>query len=138
MAVWTVAADTDEEARRLALSARASMAMLRRGRLVPVPPPAKAARILESLGEDPATEPRGGRRTVVGTGDAVRAGLEQVAAEYGAEEVIAVTITHDHQARRRSYELIADAFGLPSRNAGDGRADTATPAAPPVLASAES
>lgn len=42
----------------------------------------------------------------------VRAGLEEVAAEYGAEEVIVVTITHDHGARRRSSELIADAFEL--------------------------
>jgi hypothetical protein len=35
-----------------------------------------------------------------------------VAAEYGADEVLVVTITHDHAARRRSYELIAGAFGL--------------------------
>jgi hypothetical protein len=42
----------------------------------------------------------------------VRAGIEAVAAEYGTDEVILVTITHDHAARRRSYELIADAFGL--------------------------
>jgi hypothetical protein len=42
----------------------------------------------------------------------VRAGIEEVAREYGAEEVMVVTITHDHAARRRSYELIAEAFGL--------------------------
>src|SRR3712207_8194317 len=46
------------------------------------------------------------------TPEQVREGLEAVAAEYGAQEVIVVTITHDHEARRRSYELIADAFGL--------------------------
>ena len=40
------------------------------------------------------------------------AGLEQIAAEYGADEVMVVTITHDHAARRRSYELLAEAFGL--------------------------
>jgi hypothetical protein len=28
--------------------------------------------------------------------------------------VMVVTITHDHAARRRSYELIAEAFGLGS------------------------
>jgi hypothetical protein len=44
-----------------------------------------------------------------------------VAVEYGAEEVIVVTITHDHQARRRSYELIAEAFGLESRALGNER-----------------
>ena len=42
----------------------------------------------------------------------MRAGVEAVARDYGAEEVMVVTITHDHGARRRSYELIADAFGL--------------------------
>ena len=26
--------------------------------------------------------------------------------------MIVVTITYDHEARRRSYELLADAFGL--------------------------
>jgi hypothetical protein len=42
----------------------------------------------------------------------VRAEIEAVAHGYGAEEVMIVTITHDHQARRRSYELIASAFAL--------------------------
>jgi hypothetical protein len=42
----------------------------------------------------------------------VRSGLEAVASEYGAEEVVVLTITHDHEARRRSYELIASEFGL--------------------------
>ena len=42
----------------------------------------------------------------------VRAELEQLATEYGAEEAIVVTITHDHVARRRSYELLAEAFEL--------------------------
>ena len=54
----------------------------------------------------------GRRRRIVGSPDTVRRGIEDVAAEYGADEVIVVTITHDHGARRRSYELIADAFGL--------------------------
>jgi alkanesulfonate monooxygenase SsuD/methylene tetrahydromethanopterin reductase-like flavin-dependent oxidoreductase (luciferase family) len=49
---------------------------------------------------------------VIGSPEVVRAGIEEVAAEYGAEEVLVLTITHDHGARRRSYELIADAFGL--------------------------
>ena len=42
----------------------------------------------------------------------MRAGIEEAAREYGAEEVIVVGITFDHEARRRSYELIADAFEL--------------------------
>jgi alkanesulfonate monooxygenase SsuD/methylene tetrahydromethanopterin reductase-like flavin-dependent oxidoreductase (luciferase family) len=54
----------------------------------------------------------GSRRVTAGTPEQVRAELETLAAQYGADEVIVVTITHDHAARRRSYELLADAFGL--------------------------
>jgi luciferase family oxidoreductase group 1 len=106
VAVWALAADTDEEADRLAASAKMAMAMLRRGRLIAVPPVETAVRFLAS-DEAPA---HAQRRTIVGTPERVRAGIEAVAAEYGAEEVIVVTITYSHAARRRSYELIAEAF----------------------------
>ncbi len=49
---------------------------------------------------------------IVGTRERVRDEIEQLARDYGAGEVIVVTITHDHEARRRSYELVASAFGL--------------------------
>jgi alkanesulfonate monooxygenase SsuD/methylene tetrahydromethanopterin reductase-like flavin-dependent oxidoreductase (luciferase family) len=52
---------------------------------------------------------------VLGEPQSVRAGLEAIAAEYGAQELIVVTITHDHAARRRSYELLAEAFELEHR-----------------------
>ena len=52
------------------------------------------------------------RRRISGSPENVRRQIEAVAAEYGAEEVMIVTIAHDHAARRRSYELIAEAFGL--------------------------
>ncbi len=42
----------------------------------------------------------------------MREGIETAASDYGAEEVIVVTITFDHEARRRSYELIAAEFEL--------------------------
>jgi luciferase family oxidoreductase group 1 len=106
--VWAICAGTDAEAERLASSIAMSFAMLRQGRPIPVPPPDRALRYLEQHG-DPN---QGGRRRIVGSPETVRAGLEAVAAEYGADEVIIVTITHDHAARRRSYELIAEAFGL--------------------------
>jgi alkanesulfonate monooxygenase SsuD/methylene tetrahydromethanopterin reductase-like flavin-dependent oxidoreductase (luciferase family) len=82
------------------------MAMLRQNRPIPVPPPEKALRY---LAQNPAP---GGRRRIVGSPQTVRPGIEVVASAYGAEEVIVVTITYDHAARRRSYELIAEAFGL--------------------------
>src|SRR4051794_12250106 len=109
VAVWALAADSEAEAQHLALSSRMSFAELRRGHLIRVPPPEKAAQYFSSRGT-----PGVGRRTVLGTPEQVRAGIEEVADAYGAEEAIVVTITFDHAARRRSYELIADAFGLQS------------------------
>ncbi|HZV73597.1 MAG TPA: LLM class flavin-dependent oxidoreductase [Conexibacter sp.] len=113
VAVWAICADTDEEARRLSASARMAMTLLRRGRLLPVPSVETALAFLEreGIGLDASPPGSGGRRTIVGSPETVRAGIEQVAREYGADEAIVVTITHDHTARRRSYELIAEAFG---------------------------
>jgi alkanesulfonate monooxygenase SsuD/methylene tetrahydromethanopterin reductase-like flavin-dependent oxidoreductase (luciferase family) len=85
------------------------MAMLRRGRLIPVPPVEQALRFLASEGEPVVG---GTRRITAGTPEQVRAGIETIAHQYGADEVIVVTITYDHAARLRSYELLADAFGL--------------------------
>ena len=109
--VWVVCADTDDEAEAIASSGAMMMALLRRGELVPVPTIDKAMRYARSQQLD-VRNPNGGRRRVIGAPDTVRAGIERVAEEYGADEVIVVTITYDHEARRRSYELIAEAFGL--------------------------
>jgi luciferase family oxidoreductase group 1 len=105
--VIAICADTDADAERLASSSRMMLSLLRQGRLIEIPPVEKALRYLETRERS-----AGGRRAVIGAPETVRAGLEQVAAEYGAEEVLVLTITHDHDARRRSYELIAEAFGL--------------------------
>jgi luciferase family oxidoreductase group 1 len=105
--VIAICAESDEEADRLASSSRMMLSLLRQGRLIEIPPVDKALRYLETRERSP-----GGRRAVIGAPEAVRAGIEKVAEEYGAEEVLVLTITHDHAARRRSYELIAEAFGL--------------------------
>ena len=114
-AVWAICADTDTEAERLAASSTMSFSLLQQGQLIPVPPVETALRFLE---EERARGPRAlgvlprARRKIVGAPETVRAGLEAAAREYGAEEVMVVTITYEHEARRRSYELIAEALGL--------------------------
>ena len=113
--VVAVCAETDEEAERLALSHKMAFSLLRRGRLIEVPPLDKAERYWESRGPRPPSS----RRTIVGSPTTVRACIEQAAEEYGAEEVLLLTITFDHDDRRRSYELIASEFGL----TGQGLAD---------------
>jgi luciferase family oxidoreductase group 1 len=111
VAVWVICADSDEEARRLAASGRMTFTLLRRGELIAVPPPEKALEFLASDERRPA-QPRSERRALIGAPAAVRAELEDVVSKYGAEEAIVVTITYEHEARRHSYELLADIFGL--------------------------
>jgi luciferase family oxidoreductase group 1 len=122
--VWVLCAPTNEEAEFLATSSRMSFTMLRRGQLIAVPSPEKASAWLEREGRSMPPSGQGGRRTIIGTPEKVRAGIEEAAAEYQADEVIAVTITYDHEARKRSYELLAEAMGLEAR----------TPAAPAAAA----
>ncbi len=112
VAAWVLCAETEEEAQRLAASSRMTLTLLRRGQLIAVPPPEKAIAFLEREGKPGGGGGLPGRRGIIGTPEQVRAGIEELATAYGAEEVIVVTITHDHQARRRSYELLAEAMDL--------------------------
>ena len=107
-ATWTIAADTAEEAQRLAAPASMMFAHLITGRLIPVPPADKA---VAWLAANPQASARR-RRANVGTPAEVRHALDEVAREYGADELMLVNILPDHAARRRSYELVARHYGL--------------------------
>ena len=91
--------------------------LLRRGQLIPVPPPEKAIVVPRprAAGLARRARPAGARSSAPRRRSAPAS--RRLAAEYGADEVIVVTITHDHEARRRSYELLAEAFGLQPRAA---------------------
>jgi luciferase family oxidoreductase group 1 len=115
VAVWVLCAPSDEEAQHLATSSRMTFTLLRRGELIPVPPPERAAEFLRREGKLDGAGGQPRRRGVIGSPRTVRAGLESVVEDYQADEVIAVTITHDHQARRRSYELLAEVMDLQPR-----------------------
>ena len=110
VAVWAICAETDAEANVLASSFRMLILCLQRGELIAVPSPQKAAQFLAEHAKRPGSLPMQ-RRIVVGTPDVVKDGIEAIAAEYEADEVLLVNIVYDHAARKRSYQLIADAFG---------------------------
>lgn len=84
---------------------------LRRGDLRPVPTIEEAERELAAPDPYPRAESGEWPRHVSGSGAAVRASLEAMAGALGVEELMIVTIVHDHRARLRSYELLAEAFG---------------------------
>lgn len=100
--IVAICAETDEEAERLSLSHRMAFSLLRQGRLIPVPTVEQGERYAASRPKRSS-----GRRFVVGSPATVRAGIEDAAREYGVDEVLVLTITYEHEARRRSYELIA-------------------------------
>ena len=82
-------------------------AHLIRGELIPVPSVEKAK---NWAADNHVPERR--RRTTLGTPEQVRMGLDEVAEVYGADELMIVNIMPDHAARRRSYQLVAEAFQL--------------------------
>lgn len=114
VAVWALCADTEAEAERLASSARMATMLARTGTFAPVPPVETALRFIERQPPELALR----KRMLHGTPAAVRADLERLAGEYGVDELLVLTVTHEHEARRRSYALLADALALESATNG--------------------
>ncbi len=112
VAVGVICADTQEEAEELALSVQLLRRRLRQGTPGPVASPATARRELGASAGVPDAPGQEWPAHFVGTPDKVRDALTQMAAELKVDELIVVTITHDSRARLRSYELLAQAFGL--------------------------
>jgi luciferase family oxidoreductase group 1 len=112
MAMGVMCAETDEEANLLSKS-RELWSMRLRSQNEPGPFPS----IEEALEaeQDPRTRAfmqAMRRRAVTGSPETVRAGIEDHAARYQADEIMIVTICYDFAKRKRSYELIAEEFGL--------------------------
>ncbi|MFC7305355.1 LLM class flavin-dependent oxidoreductase [Streptomyces monticola] len=107
-----LAADDDREARRQVLTGALSMVRLRTGRpgLVPSPEEAEAYEFssLEREFVDSWL-----KNVIHGTPDEVRTGLDDLQKRTGADELMLTANAHSGDARVRSYELIADAYGLP-------------------------
>jgi luciferase family oxidoreductase group 1 len=110
-AIWVVCADTDEKARQLERCRELALLRLYTGRYGPFPSVEEAEQFPYTARDLAIIEATRGR-TIAGTPEIVREHMEAMARVYGVDELVVVTITHDFKARVRSYELIADAFGL--------------------------
>jgi luciferase family oxidoreductase group 1 len=105
--VAVICAETREEAERLALSMALWRMRIIRGVDRGIPSPEQALEEFGAAGispEEAIHDPRG----IVGTPGEVRGALRALADHYGVDEVMTVTVTHDLEARRRSYELMAE------------------------------
>jgi luciferase family oxidoreductase group 1 len=105
---WAIAADDRAEAEKLSHPFAMMFAHLLRGETIRVP----SVETARAWVADNPGGPRRDRRMLLGTGREVRAEIEQVAALYGAQEMMLVNIMPDHAKRRRSYEMVAAAFGM--------------------------
>ncbi|MCS7459663.1 LLM class flavin-dependent oxidoreductase [Paenibacillus doosanensis] len=101
------AADTDEEGRRLATSQEQQFLNLIRGGTGPLKPPVDNMDELWTPHEK-ETVRRQLSYTIAGSKSTVREKLQSVLELTGADEFIISAQIYDHQARLRSYELIAE------------------------------
>jgi luciferase family oxidoreductase group 1 len=112
VAIGALIADTDEEAARLLTSARLFRRRIRQGLVGPIPTPEEA---IAELGPDrprDQSETSEWPRYFFGSPERVHADITRMTEELQIDEVMVVTIVHSHAARLRSYELLAEAFGL--------------------------
>jgi luciferase family oxidoreductase group 1 len=123
IAIGAIVADTQDEAEHLHASVRLLQRRIRMDDRRPVATPEDALRELN----EPAKAPTGlwpitsgaldqpeteFPRYVVGTAATVRDELLRIARELELSELVINTITHSHEARKKSYALLAEAFEL--------------------------
>jgi luciferase family oxidoreductase group 1 len=113
------AAESDAEARRLFTSLEQQFVNLRRGHPTPLQPPLDSSEghwtPMEQAGIDRALA-----EAVVGSRETVRSGLEAFIDRTNAEELMITAQIYDHQARLRSFEIVAeirDQMAAPAKNA---------------------
>lgn len=105
-----IGADTDEEATHLASSMQQSFVRLRTGEPGRLPPPVKDYR--ETLGaQGNAILDHVLKCSAIGSPETVREGIQRFLARTQADEVIVASNVYDFDARKKSLEIAAAAFG---------------------------
>jgi alkanesulfonate monooxygenase SsuD/methylene tetrahydromethanopterin reductase-like flavin-dependent oxidoreductase (luciferase family) len=104
--VQIIAAETDAAARRLFTTPQQRFLRLMRNQPVELLPPVDSMEPLWQEHERAAVESRL-RAAIIGSDATVKAGLEKLVADTGADEVIVVTDTYDHKDRLESYRRVA-------------------------------
>jgi luciferase family oxidoreductase group 1 len=111
LACAAVCADSDAEAERLASTIDLNFVRRSRGEYLPLASPEEASAYPYSPAERGLIA-RNRARLFVGSKAKVLDRLTSMIAATKADEVMITTMLYDHGARRRSYELLAETFGL--------------------------
>jgi luciferase family oxidoreductase group 1 len=111
LGVNVVAAETNEEAKFLFTSLQQAFINLRLGRPGRLPPPVSGfGDRLDAVARSILDQALG--RAIVGSPDTIRRGLRAFAAETGADELMITSQIFDHDARLRSFEIVANSHQL--------------------------
>jgi luciferase family oxidoreductase group 1 len=102
-----IAAETDAAAQRLFTTPQQRFLRLIRNQPVELLPPVDSMEPLWEDRERAAVESKLGA-AIVGSNATVKAGLEKLVGDTGADEVIVVTDTYEHADRLQSYRRVAD------------------------------
>jgi luciferase family oxidoreductase group 1 len=111
LAVAAVCADSDAEADRLAATIDLNFVRRRRGEYLPLESPEEALAYPYAPAERGLIA-RNRARVIVGGKATMVERLTPLIEVTKADELMVTTMIYDHAARRHSYELLADAFGL--------------------------
>jgi luciferase family oxidoreductase group 1 len=116
LGVGVFAAETDAEAKLLFSSQQQAFVNLRSGRPGPLPPPVEnyEAQL------DPAAKAMLDQAlscSIAGSKETVRAGLDAFIRRTGADELMVTAQIFDHEARKRSFEILMDVHGQSSKAA---------------------
>jgi luciferase family oxidoreductase group 1 len=106
-----IVAETDEEADRLAATVDLNIVRRGKGEYLPLASPEEAA-AYPYTPVDRTRIAQNRAKMSVGSPRTVKAKLDALIADTRADEVMVTTMIYDHAARKRSYELLAEAFGL--------------------------
>jgi luciferase family oxidoreductase group 1 len=106
---FLICAETEKEAKRLGSSRDFSLLRRARGQQGPFPSIAEA-RAHDYSEADLSIIAANGNRSFYGDPGQCRARIESLAENYGVGEIVVLTICHDPVARRRSYQLLAEAL----------------------------
>jgi luciferase family oxidoreductase group 1 len=109
--VSVVCAETDERAAYLARPLELTLLRFRTGKMGKFPSVQEAIDYPYSPEERPIIE-MNRERSFIGSPATVHKQLTRLADQAGVDEIMITTMTHDHADRRRSYELLAEAFAL--------------------------
>ena len=107
--VNVIAAETDDEARRLFTTLQQAFTDMHRGTRGLQKPPIDDIEAYWTPEEKHAASSMLAC-SIVGSRETVRSGLERFAAKTEANELMVVTSVFDHEARKRSYEILRELF----------------------------